>query len=73
MHVQGEERMQLCEELKDVVASAYDSNNKRKRDSVPPWLKVAGTHEWPDYWVTDHRRSKVLEVKGDVRYAALCC
>lgn len=53
--------------LDAVCVPAFDSNKKKKPDSVPPWLKVAGTHEWPDYWVSDHRKSRVLEVKGDVR------
>lgn len=61
------DRLELCDALKDVVVPAYDSQDRKNPDSVPAWLKVAGTHEWPHYWVTDHRRSRVLEVKGDVR------
>jgi hypothetical protein len=67
--VQNTDRLELCDALKDVVVPAWTSDNRKKLASVPHWLKVAGIHEWPDYWVSDHRRSLVLALKGDVRCA----
>ena len=62
----------LHEKLKDIMVRADTSDSARA--GAPPCYRVVATPEGrPDMWISDPKRSIVLEVKSDIRLIRSRC